>query len=327
VSEADNSDESPGLRLEDEVRTVTGTLATACALSAALIAVGCAGSGGTQTGSSGEVFLQPAADQGPDPFTPSTATTTSGATAVARAARAVGAPRNARALSGSTPGLYGGTARVGSCAVNRLIAHLASDPSRDRAFAQAEGVTEASVPDFLRGLAPVVLRADTRVTDHGFRRGRTTDFQSVLQAGTAVLVDDRGVPRVRCACGNPLGAAVAERGRFGTKGRSWSGFRAGQVIVVTPAPRAITTVTIIDLVEGTWIERSISHDVHHDHVIPPPAPETPATTPTPAPSPDAGEPDAAAAAPADIPTVTVTPPQTPGLTTTVFDSPTNVFDG
>ncbi|MEU1271650.1 DUF6777 domain-containing protein [Streptomyces sp. NPDC005799] len=316
----------PALRLEDEVRTVTGTLATACALSAALIAVGCAGSGGTETRSSGEVFLLPAAGQGPDPFTPSTATTTPTPSATARAVRAVGAP-SARAPSGSTPGLYAGTARVGSCDVNRQIAYLTSDPAKTRAFARAEGVTEASVPDFLRGLAPVVLRADTRVTDHGFRHGRTTDYQSVLQAGTAVLVDDRGVPRVRCAGGNPLAPALPERGRFGTEGRSWSGFRPGQVIVVTPAPQVITTVTIIDVVHGTWIERPISHDVRHDHVIPPPAGQTPATMPTPPAGSDAGEPDATAAAPADVPPATATPPPTPGLTTTVFDSPTDVFDG
>ncbi|PZT71125.1 hypothetical protein DN402_02310 [Streptomyces sp. SW4] len=49
-----------------------------------------------------------------------------------------------------------------------------------------------------------MLRADTRVTGHGLRGGRPVGGQAVLQAGTAVLVDDRGVPRVRCAGGNPL---------------------------------------------------------------------------------------------------------------------------
>ena len=60
-------------------------------------------------------------------------------------------------------------------------------------------------PGYLRGLTSVVLRADTQVTNHGFRDARVTGFQSVLQAGTAVLVDNRGVPRVRCACGSPPG--------------------------------------------------------------------------------------------------------------------------
>ncbi|GAP52775.1 serine/threonine protein kinase [Streptomyces azureus] len=57
-----------------------------------------------------------------------------------------------------------------------------------------------------------MLRADTGVTNHGFRAGRAAVLQAVLQAGTAVLVDDRGVPRVRCACGNPLRPPVAMRG-------------------------------------------------------------------------------------------------------------------
>ena len=53
------------------------------------------------------------------------------------------------------------------------------------------------------------LRADTRVTNHGFVDGHATALQSVLQAGTAVLVDDHGRPRVKCGCGNPLLDPVA----------------------------------------------------------------------------------------------------------------------
>jgi hypothetical protein len=40
----------------------------------------------------------------------------------------------------------------------------------------------------------VILQRDTRVTNHGFRNGRATPTQSILQAGTAVLVDEYGVP-------------------------------------------------------------------------------------------------------------------------------------
>ncbi len=84
VSEADNSGESPGLRRENLVRTSTGTIATACALSAALLVAGCGGDGGKDTKSSGEVFLQPVAAQGPDPFTDSTATAASTPSRVTR---------------------------------------------------------------------------------------------------------------------------------------------------------------------------------------------------------------------------------------------------
>ncbi len=84
ASEADNSGESPGLRRENLVRTSTGTIVTACALSAALLVAGCGGDGGKDTKSSGEVFLQPVAAQGPDPFTDSTATAASTPSRVTR---------------------------------------------------------------------------------------------------------------------------------------------------------------------------------------------------------------------------------------------------
>ncbi|UXX92121.1 hypothetical protein N7U49_06740 [Streptomyces sp. AD2-2] len=66
------------------MRTSTGTIVTACALSAALLVAGCGGDGGKDTKSSGEVFLQPVAAQGPDPFTDSTATAASTPSRVTR---------------------------------------------------------------------------------------------------------------------------------------------------------------------------------------------------------------------------------------------------
>ncbi|MEU6140744.1 DUF6777 domain-containing protein [Streptomyces sp. NPDC047081] len=313
------------------MRTVTGTLATACALSAALLVAGCGGDGGKDTKSGGEVFLQPVAAQGPDPFTESTATSTAIPPPVTRTQQPTGASRGVRSISGGTPGLYGGTERVGSCDVNRQIEHLTSDQATARAFAQVEGIPTASIPSYLRGLAPVVLRADTRVTNHGFRGGRTSSFQSVLQAGTAVLVDNRGIPRLRCACGNPLKPAVAQQGGYGTHGRPWSGYRPTEVIVVTPAPQVITNITIIDIVHNTWIERPMGHDVHHNHVVPPPLPVTPTPAPTLTPSSSSASPSDTSTGPSSsspsssspsgtptdcvTPTVTVTPGATDDVQT------------
>ena len=50
----------------------------------------------------------------------------------------------------------------------------------------------------------MLLRADTRVTTFSLTDGAVTAQQAVLQAGTAVLVDERGLPRLRCASGSPL---------------------------------------------------------------------------------------------------------------------------
>ncbi|WP_217240064.1 DUF6777 domain-containing protein [Streptomyces sp. AC555_RSS877] len=298
------------------MRIPTGTLVTACVLSAALLVAGCGGED-EETRASGELFLQPAAAQGPDPFTNSTVTST--ATPPPPVTRTPQPDRSGstavRSVSGGTPGLYTGTARVGSCDVGRQIDHLTRDRARARAFARVEGIDQASVPDYLRGLAPVTLRADTRVTGHGYRDGRTTSYQSVLEAGTAVLVDSRGVPRVRCACGNPLKPPVALPGGPGTSGRPWAGYRPDRVIVVAPAAQVITNVTIIDVVTTTWIERRIGHDVRHDRVVPAPDPVPP--SPPPSPSPDeSASPSAESSFPeatdCATPTPTATATATPG---------------
>ncbi|MFI8890341.1 DUF6777 domain-containing protein [Streptomyces paradoxus] len=280
------------------MRTLTGASVLACVLSAALLLSGCEGTTGhgatadpgDDAGTGAELLLLAAADPGPDPFTASTALTAATPSPAPRtpggADGAVTASGGPRSLSGGTPGLYGGTERTGSCDIGRQIGHLTRDPARGRAFAEAVGISPAAVPDHVRALTPVVLRADTRVTGHGFRAGRITRHQSVLQAGTAVLVDDHGLPRLRCACGNPLRPPTAPRGTPVTTGTPWPGYRPGEVIVVTPAPRAVTGFTIIDIASRAWIERRTGHDVRHDRALPPPnratRPAQPSGTPDPA---------------------------------------------
>ncbi|CAM5324628.1 DUF6777 domain-containing protein [Streptomyces canus] len=302
------------------MRTPNRTLVTACALAAALLVAGCGGDGDeSNAGANGELFLQPAAAQGPSPFTRSSVTSVTVPPPVTRTSqRASTAPRT---VSGAMPGLYGGTERVAGCDVVRQIDDLTADRSRERAFARVVGVSPAAVPDFLRGLAPVVLRADTLVTDHGYRAGRASDFQAVLQAGTAVLVDDRGLPRVRCACGNPLTRPVAMRGGAVVGGRPWPGYRPTRVLAVAPSERLLASITIIDVVDNTWIERLIYHDCRHDHRVPPPQPVPPRPTPAPAtplgPRPDEGaSPDASPSAAGDCATPVAGPTGTPGVVAT-----------
>ncbi|MGI5379839.1 DUF6777 domain-containing protein [Streptomyces sp. CA-251387] len=273
------------------VRPSTGAIVTAGALSAALLVAGCGGDESQGTESSGEVLLEPAAAKGPDPFTDSTATSTAVPSPVTRTPEPSQSRRTGpQALSGGTPGLYGGTRGTSSCDVRRQIDHLTSDRARARVFARAAGIPQASIPGYLRGLTSVVLRADTRVTNHGFRDGRGTGYQSVLQAGTAVLVDDHGVPRVRCACGNPLTPAAHLPGSARTRGRSWAGYRPDQVVVVAPTVQVITDITIINVADNTWIERPVGHQGHdRDHVLPRPKPVTPTPVPHPHDSTSSGE--------------------------------------
>ncbi|MEV5171309.1 DUF6777 domain-containing protein [Streptomyces flaveolus] len=270
------------------MRIPTRSIVAAWALSVALLAGGCAGAGVKQTRAGELVLLEAATDRGPDPFTDSTDTRPESPRGTARVQPGdVEAPlRAARTVSGATPGLYRGTPRVAACDVERHIGRLAADEAKADAFAQVAGVTRSALPGYLRGLTPVVLGADTRVTNHAYRDGQAARYQAVLQAGTAVLVDDRGVPRVRCACGNPLKAPAPTRGGAGARGTPWAGYEPDQVIVVAPAPRAVTSITIVDAATRTWIERRVGPDVRRDRVVSPPA--RAAASPVPSDPADAG---------------------------------------
>ncbi|WP_030196246.1 DUF6777 domain-containing protein [Streptomyces sp. NRRL S-87] len=231
----------------------------------------------------GELFLQPAASAGPDPFTQSTA---QGAAVPQTATPQSPTPagnqptRGTTSISGNTPGVYAGTRNVPSCDVEKQISLLKQDPSRNAAFAGTLGVAPATVPGYLRALTPVQLRADTRVTNHGYQDGKTTTYQSVLQAGTAVLVDARGVPRVRCACGNPLGEPVALKSNPKQQGVRWSTYQPAKVVVIRPAVTVVNTFVVIDPHEHEWFERHRGdHHGKHDKVVPPPIIRPPVTFP------------------------------------------------
>ncbi|MFI7356327.1 DUF6777 domain-containing protein [Streptomyces avidinii] len=208
-----------------------------------------------------EVYLQPVASAGPDPFTPSSATAES-APVQPPLPNATG--QGIRTVNAATPGLYGGTQRLGSCDVEQQVRFLTADDAKARAFAEASNIEAAKIPDFLRGLTPVVLRADTRVTNHAFRDGGADDFQSVLQAGTAVLVDEHGMPRVRCGCGNPLASPRAAKGSPVHKGDPWSGYQANQVVVIEPTTHVINNLVIVNIADNTWIERKRGDDGAQD---------------------------------------------------------------
>ncbi|MEV7506523.1 DUF6777 domain-containing protein [Streptomyces sp. NPDC091201] len=216
-----------------------------------------------------EVHLQAVATPGPDPFTASSATAES---SPLQPPLPNPTGQGIRTVNAATPGLYGGTQRLGSCDVEQQVGFLTADSAKARAFAQATAVQEEEIPRFLRGLTPVVLRADTRVTNHGFRDGRADAYQSVLQAGTAVLVDEHGMPRVRCGCGNPLGAPRAAKGSPVHKGEPWNGYQPNQVIVIEPTTQAITNLVIVNIADNTWIERKHGDDGAQDRtprLVPP----------------------------------------------------------
>ncbi|MFH8621092.1 DUF6777 domain-containing protein [Streptomyces vietnamensis] len=252
--------------MRSSLRRTRRTGLAAAALVPALLLTGCdsvwEGAGGEPAAAPvQDVFLQPLGAHGPDPFTASTVRNTAPPAASHRPAD--DGTQQVREVTGSTPGLYGGTRAIGSCDVERQVALLTADRTKARAFAEAAGIPEANVADWLRGLTPVALRADTRVTDHGYREGRANAFQAVLQTGTSVLVDQYGSPRVRCACGNPLRSPAADRSGV-HQGDQWDGFDPDRVVVVRPAPSVITGLVIVNTTDSTWIERRTGTDGDED---------------------------------------------------------------
>ncbi|MFG2549227.1 DUF6777 domain-containing protein [Streptomyces sp. NPDC048581] len=277
---------------------------TAVVVAAVIVAVVMSrGGGGGGTAASGEVFLQAAAKTGPDPFTESTATD-SAAPPVSPSPATDSAPSNAvRGVDGSAPGLYAGSRNVGACDVEKQISYFRQAPEKNRAFASVVGVDTADVPSYLRSLTPVQMRMDTRVTNHGYRDGAVSGYQAVLQSGTAVLVDDRGLPRARCACGNPLTSPVAQQGTPKRTGDSWSSYRSSNVVVVSPSTTIVNNFVIFDYDRKEWIARPRGDEGDRDKKTQPPArpspsvsvstptsPTSPTTSPSPSPETTTKEP-------------------------------------
>ena len=133
------------------------------------------------------VTFQKPTDKGPDPFT-----------------KPADVRGEDRVDVGSGP--FGGSGSDLVCDRELLIRSLRARPDRLKEWARVLDVEPdiTAVARYIRGLRSVTLTRDTRVTNHSFVDERAVGFQAILQAGTAVLVDEKGVPVVRCRCGNPL---------------------------------------------------------------------------------------------------------------------------
>lgn len=292
----------PWWRSSSRVALITAVLVAALALTVYLTRP----ESGT---ASGEIFLEPAASQGDAPFTGSTAEEPAApasptATPTAPPASTTPSGDTGRAsFSGATPGLYGGSRSVASCDIEQQIGFLQAEPAKGKAFAAVEGVEQAELPAYLRSLTPVQLRADTRVTNHGFKDGKATGYQAVLQTGTAVLVDARGVPRVRCACGNPLLPPVAVKAAPKQVGERWPAYQPSKVVVVQQATTVVNVFVLVDPDTGGWFQRD-KGDAQGDTDTPttPPSPQSPAPSGTDTGSPTPGTESPATSAPPDTAT-------------------------
>jgi hypothetical protein len=151
--------------------------------------------GGEDKADAQTVRFQQPVDVGPDPFIDKPADR--------RGKRKVKITPSSTEV-GSGP--FGGTGSDLVCDRDLLIRALKAQPEKLAEWARVLGVepTIKAVGQYIAKLHPVTLTRDTRVTNHSFVNGRAVPFQSILAAGTAVLVDDYGNPVARCRCGNPL---------------------------------------------------------------------------------------------------------------------------
>lgn len=75
------------------------------------------------------------------------------------------------------------------CDKERFVEELQARPDALREWSRVLGMAEDQVPAYVDTLQPIVLTSDTPVTNHGLRNGQAYARPSLLQKGTAVLVD------------------------------------------------------------------------------------------------------------------------------------------
>lgn len=211
------------------------------------------------------VVLEATGDEGDDPFLTAPADSPIHSTLPNRKSTAVTATvdpdTGARVVVGtadrlyaaSSPGnqeSYGGSGSLSACDPAAIAEFLAAHPDKAAAWAQVRGIAPADIAGYLSTLTPVVLLHDTLVTNHGFANGVATPRVSVLQAGTAVLVEPTGLPVVRCACGNPLSAPpTINLPTAVVQGNQWDSYDPGGTVVVTAGP-AGTKLVAVDIDSG-----------------------------------------------------------------------------
>jgi hypothetical protein len=214
------------------------------------------------------------------------ATTTSDSTTSSSGATSTtGGPIVIQTSSGGEPGLYGGTQDDQSCDPELLVAFLEANPDKAAAWAGVHGIDPSEIAEYVDGLTPLTLLGNTRVTNHGFRDGVATPRQSVLEGGTKVLVDDRGLPRVRCKCGNPLLEPVATPTTPTYVGDAWPNFDPARVDVIEPSPEPLTEFIVTNPETGDRFVRPVGTTGGEDRELVPPTTTTaePTTTTTPEP--------------------------------------------
>jgi hypothetical protein len=151
-------------------------------------------------------------------------------------------------VTGTAAGLYAGRRDEPACDLDRIGELVGGDRADD--WFDALGRHVDNREGYVADLTAVHLRFDTRVVEQAPGGPRP----ALLQAGTPVLIDGHGVPRVRCAGGQPLSDPEPASGSGGARNRdeAWAGFDPAAVVVVAagPAARAFDLADLDDPTAG-----------------------------------------------------------------------------
>ncbi|MPY52500.1 PASTA domain-containing protein, partial [Streptomyces acidicola] len=165
---------------------------------------------------------------------------------------------------GNTPGLYGGTTKATVCDI-ALLKEFLTDPKnvkKSREWARVVKIDPSEIEEYLDTLTPVLLRHDTLVRNHDYKKGRAVAFDALLEAGIAVLVDRDGLPAVKCSCGNPLRPFDKDPENISVEftdgSKKWDDYVPSALVSVKAAPQPLKRIALVDVREP---DRGISRAV------------------------------------------------------------------
>jgi actin-like ATPase involved in cell morphogenesis len=167
--------------------------------------------------------------------------------------------------TGDRDGLYFDTIGAASCERGALNTLLGNDPTRAGAWSGAINAGDDAA-DYLATLSPMRLRSDTRVTAFSYSGGEAAPHPAVLQAGTAVLVDNRGLPAVDCANSDPLAEASSPPSvsDLSNSDTTWAGYNPMHLTEIHPAGALIREFGLVNLAGAAPFRRPSGSDGTHD---------------------------------------------------------------
>lgn len=178
----------------------------------------------------------------------------------------VSAARKVRIATGLTANLYGTTGDASPCDVVALANILDAKPAVAQLWSKAIELTPQQIPFYLNTLTAVVLLDDFWVTMHSPQDDALTADQVILQAGTAVLIDPLGVPRVRCASGSPLTPPADHSiGDYRFVGEPWERFASEDVLTVGYSAAGSgaggAQWSLVDVTDGQPVIRKVGQSI------------------------------------------------------------------